>query len=741
MTRGTEVGRRPEAAIGPGTKPAARLGPWQRCLRCLSDCSPCLRKSNENYDMGRDRQDGATTAVDEGAVQQVTSLDLQAGLNKERHHTQDFDYEELIIRRGFPFQMGVTLNSPFDPNSDPLQMELSTGNNPQLAKRTLVVLTLGSKPEPGEWALTAINNGNHTLAVTVHVPADCPIGRYRLSVSARGGQKQEAALYILFNPWCPADVVYMEGEKEKAEYVLNESGRIYYGTEAQIGVRTWNFGQFSRGILEASLKILQKSQIPVAGWGNAISVVRTVSAMVNSQDDAGVLVGNWSGDYSGGTSPTSWVGSVEILLQYLHTGRSVCYGQCWVFSGVTTTVLRCLGIPARPVTNFSSAHDTDVSLTTDVFLDEDLKPLEEMNYDSIWNFHVWNDCWMSRPDLPAGHGGWQAVDATPQETSSGIYCCGPASLEAIRNGLVYLTYDAPFIFAEVNSDKVYWQRQTNGQFQKLLVQQKVVGHNISTKAVGSDEREDITLLYKYQEGSDEERIAVETACRHGSRPNTYEYGRVQGEVGAEVSAPDGVEMGQDFALTVKLRNSSDEARTLVLFVQAAVMFYTGVCRTPFHRNRREFLLEPNQEMEVKLDFRQDEYLEQLVDQAAMMFTVTGRVRETGEPIVHQLNFRLRTPDLVVTPLGEAVVGKAMKVEVRLKNPLPIPLSGVLLRFEGAGLQGPKAYKVGSVPRQGTVTVTETLLPCRPGHRKLVCSLDSPQLTQVHGVAELEVREA
>ena len=27
--------------------------------------------------------------------------------------------------------------------------------------------------------------------------------------------------------------------------------------------------------------------------------------------------------------------------------------------------------------------------------------------------------WMARPDLPQGYGGWQAIDATPQETSEG----------------------------------------------------------------------------------------------------------------------------------------------------------------------------------------------------------------------------------------------------------------------------------------------------------------------------------
>lgn len=32
---------------------------------------------------------------------------------------------------------------------------------------------------------------------------------------------------------------------------------------------------------------------------------------------------------------------------------------------------------------------------------------------------MWNDVWMARPDLPSGYGGWQAIDATPQEASDG----------------------------------------------------------------------------------------------------------------------------------------------------------------------------------------------------------------------------------------------------------------------------------------------------------------------------------
>jgi transglutaminase 1 len=58
---------------------------------------------------------------------------------------------------------------------------------------------------------------------------------------------------------------------------------------------------------------------------------------VNSPDDNGVVMGNWTDDFGGGISPTLWIGSMKILQQFYKTKKPVKYGQCWVFAGVLTT--------------------------------------------------------------------------------------------------------------------------------------------------------------------------------------------------------------------------------------------------------------------------------------------------------------------------------------------------------------------------------------------------------------------
>lgn len=73
---------------------------------------------------------------------------------------------------------------------------------------------------------------------------------------------------------------------------------------------------------------------------------------------------------------------------------------------------------------------------------------------------------------------------------------------------MHLAHDGPFVFAEVNADYVTWLWHEDESWERVYSDTKKVGRCISTKAVGSDSRVDITGLYKYPEGKGDTAASV-----------------------------------------------------------------------------------------------------------------------------------------------------------------------------------------------------------------------------------------
>lgn len=93
-----------------------------------------------------------------------------------------------------------------------------------------------------------------------------------------------------------------------------------------------------------------------------------------------------------------------------------------------------------------------------------------------------------------------------------MFTCGPASVKAIKNGQLYLGYDARFLFAEVNGDRIHWTIDADGNMEAIAEEKSIVGRFLSTKAVNTISREDVTNCYRYAEGEWIRNVAEQTIC-------------------------------------------------------------------------------------------------------------------------------------------------------------------------------------------------------------------------------------
>lgn len=667
--------------------------------------------------------------------------------NKVDHHTDKYDSDKLIVRRGQSFYIQIDFNRSYDPRRDLFRVEYVIGRYPQENKGTYIPVPIVSELQSGKWGAKIIMRGDRFVRLSIQSSPECIVGKFRMYVAVwtpygilRTRRNPETDTYILFNPWCEEDAVYLDDDKEKEEYVLNDIGVIFYGDSNNIRSRSWSYGQFEDGILDACLYMMDRAQMDLSGRGNPIKVSRVGSAMVNSKDDNGVLVGSWDNIYAYGVPPSAWTGSIDILLEYKSSQNPVRYGQCWVFAGVFNTFLRCLGIPARVVTNYFSAHDNDANLQMDIFLEEDGNVNSRMTKDSVWNYHCWNEAWMTRPDLPVGFGGWQAVDSTPQENSDGMYRCGPASVQAIKHGHVCFQFDAPFVYAEVNSDLVYITAKKDGTQVVEAVDTTHVGKLIVTKEVGGDGMKDITDTYKFQEGQKEERLALETALMYGVKKplNTDGVAKSRSEVDMDFEVENAV-LGTDFTLTITFQNNSPNSYTISAYLTGTITFYTGVSKEEFKNETFDMTLEPLSLKKKEVLVRANEYLGQLLEQASLHFFVTARVNDTGDILAKQKSTVLIVPKVIIKVRGTKMVGSDMVVTVEFTNPLKETLQNVWIRLDGPGVTKPMRKMFREIRPNSTVQWEEVCRPWMSGRRKLMASMTSDSLRHVYGELDLQIQ--
>ncbi|XP_059618771.1 annulin [Phlebotomus argentipes] len=702
---------------------------------------------------------------DGGDVLTVRHVDLCLEQNGTSHHTKRFELmqrdavpgesAQLVIRRGQPFRLRIACHRPFDRTRDSLSFAFTVHdeNRPGHTHGSALKFGTNDLGDAHEWGATVSQVNGDILDVLVKAPASCPVTLWRVDIDTRlqhSGSRVftfRQPIVVLFNPWCPDDEVYMAETHLLEEYVLADTTLIWRGSYNRLRPSVWKLGQFDRHVLECSLAVIAEvGKVSGIHRGNAVRVSRALAAAVNSPDDDGVVLGNWSEDFSGGIAPTKWVGSVEILQKFYKKRKPVKFGQCWIFAGVLTTVARALGIPSRIITNYASAHDTHSSMTVDYFVNEEGKVMEELNADSIWNYHVWNEVWMERSDLgygPSGsYSGWQVVDATPQELSDQMYRCGPAPVKAVKMGEITKPYDCDFVYSEVNADKLFWRYSGVNQPLKLLRKDVLgIGHFISTKAVGEWKREDITTSYKFDEKSDEERATMLKALKQANSVySRYYLNEDFNDIYFNFELRDDIVIGQNFTVVLEMKNrSSRKTHRVEGTLHIDTVLYTGKRSEPIKVVQFQRELKPGVTEIVRDEVVFSEYYGKLLDQSAFNISCLASVKDTEYDYFAQDDFRVRKPDIKITFQGTPVSRESVSVILRLKNPLPMPLKKGVFHVEGTGLDRALEFKIAEVPVDGTAAATFKYTPPFAGRGAFAAKFTSKELDDVDGFLAFETQ--
>jgi len=570
------------------------------------------------------------------------SYTLMREKNFETHNTELFRRRpDLHVRRGL--DLTLALQFPQCDNSDKAYKF-------ELVENDKTVFTWIEKPEVQD----SIFNFH------LFVNRSIPVGQYKLDTIDPCSENEFKPVRlgdvnVMFNPW----VAQRKGVKKRVrkqtpilmdEYLNNDFGYIWTGT---VGL-PWDYAIRS-GVVMDALDVLREQMSPEVR-SNKVLYSRSLTELIGSS----VLYGRWDGRYSDGVEPTAWVGSKDILKRWLRTRQPVRYGQCWVFAGILTSLLRASGIPARTVTNYRSHHDRGLTDNGRAVL----RPYDNIvqTDESTWNFHVWSEAWLERPDLgqPAG---WNAVDATPQEPSplapNQPYRAGPAYVPYIRSNMRNSNYDTYFILAEVNAVQIC---PLTGR-----TLPSAVGTAVVTKKPGTQpdiysytNAEFITTNYKI--GSSSKKSARASDSTNPVLPPPYTGCERDGGMRL-TSTPLRPRVGEDFVLTVSEGNVSAQDTVIRMELRNYMGESLGFIQ--------------NFTGKKELNVTESIYLPYLRNSSIFRFSV-GTYNGLGGFIFHDaLLIRLNYDQLQVQAVKDPN-SPTITLTLTYSNPLSIPMTRVLL---------------------------------------------------------------
>ncbi|XP_051833134.1 protein 4.2 [Antechinus flavipes] len=685
-----------------------------------------------------------------GQALSIKSCDLQVAKNNEEHHTNKISSSRLIVRRGQPFTIILHLVCPqvrgFFKVLKKVALVAETGKQPSVTNRTKVKFPVTSQGNPKCWRATIEDRDLETWTISVTTPADAIIGHYSLLLQV--SQKTQFPLghfTLLFNPWGREDAVFLENEAQRREYLLNQNGLIYLGTSECIQPQPWDFGQFDTNVIDLSLR-LQEVDKEVNQWNNPVHVARVLGVLLNNRKEQNILTTPEIQDWEDVRFLYKRRGSLPILWQWLTgQGRQVPNGQAWVLAAVTCSVLRSLGIPARVITIYDSAQDTKGALTVNEYYDQNGLPIGEHKGSRICIFQVSTECWMARPDLPPGYGGWQIVDSRLQKEGGAnvLLTCDLVPVKAIKEGVLELSPGAPALFASLNASCAVWLRHEDGTMVRADASPKYVGNNISTKGVGGDRCEDITQNYKYHEGSPQKEELLKKVWQESAEPgqvNGFPFSpETWGPLHMLLHSSSSITLDGDVELAVTFFNYTNEEKTVELVIGILAMDYNGITITQLYKKNLLLTFQENEVRTISTSLPSSHFVQSSPENNILRLTAVATHTDSEMSYFAQRDLVICKPQLTIEVPEKARLYEPVTASIYVQNKLDSPMEDCMITVFGRGLiYRERVYRLGSVGPGNSLYYQIQFTPTQRGLQRLTVEVDCNMFQNLIGYKSINV---
>nr|XP_023414508.1 erythrocyte membrane protein band 4.2 isoform X1 [Loxodonta africana] len=713
-----------------------------------------------------------------GQALDIESWDFHIARNNEEHHTEAISSRHLIVRRGQPFTITLHFHAPvreFLPALKKVALIAQTGEKPSTADKTQATFSISSQGNRKWWSANVEERDDQSCDISVTTPADAIIGHYSLLLQLPCWRQQPLGQFtLLFNPWCREDAVFLENEAQRKEYLLNQDGLIYLGAANYIQTEPWDFGQFQGDVLDLSLRLLGVDKQRNL-WSSPSHVARVLGVLLHDLKKKHVLPTPQTEEVAFHTKRR---GSVPILRQWLTgQGRPVYEGQAWVLAAVACTVLRCLGIPARVITMFSSAQGTDRKLSVHECYNEEGFQIAEGQKGSIWIFQTLTECWVAKPDLSQpdlfrSYGGWQILHPGPPERDGVLEACDLVPVRAVKEGKLSLTPAVEELFAAVNAKCVVWKCCDDGTRKKTHSNTKYVGDNISTKGVGSDRCEDITQNYKYPEGSLQQKEVLKTAKKERTKKGKAEKERAKKEKaqkkGAKkertqkkpetetveeesapkekaekeraqkekmehetvdplylfLEAPSSLPLRGDAQFSVTLFNPSNQEKEVQLTIGVQAVSYQGVLIDKLWRKKLPLTLSANLVEKITSSLSFSNFERNPPENSFLRLTAMATYPKSSISCFAQEDIAICRPHLSIEMPKTAEQYQPLTASVSIPNSLDAPMRDCVISVFGRGLiYRERAYRFNPVQPGRTLRAQFQFTPTHVGLWRLTVEMD------------------